>query len=318
MPELSIIVPVYKTEKYLPKCIDSILAQTFTDFELILIDDGSPDRCGEICDEYAAKDDRIIVIHQKNQGVSAARNAGLDIARGEYIGFVDSDDQIEEEFGLIMLQQAHEKHAEIVSCSMRVCDAECNPKRDILTEEFIYDSQHMTSELFNTPDKLGGSCCNKIFLHSAITGIRFPIRQVMCEDRAFLFRCYIRCKKIYKLPIPLYDVRENPNSTTRTDSFEVPLLIIEGSRSILNMVRKEAPEYEEMATKRYVDDCIRYLSSIKSTNINNDLQRISMLRKAKRTCLNCLIKSWFRRIMPTKKVYGYLLGLKNISVYGMR
>ncbi|MBQ1729958.1 MAG: glycosyltransferase, partial [Oscillospiraceae bacterium] len=75
MPKLSIIVPVYKTEKYLPKCIDSILSQTFTDFELILIDDGSPDRCGEICDEYAAKDDRIIVIHQENRGVSSARNA---------------------------------------------------------------------------------------------------------------------------------------------------------------------------------------------------------------------------------------------------
>ena len=92
MPELSIIVPVYKVEPYLPKCIDSILAQTFSDFELILIDDGSPDRCGEICDEYAARDDRVVVIHRENRGVSAARNAGLDAARGEYIGFVDSDD----------------------------------------------------------------------------------------------------------------------------------------------------------------------------------------------------------------------------------
>ena len=93
-PVLSIIVPVYNVEKYLARCIDSILAQTFTDFELILVDDGSTDNSGEICDEYAGKDPRIIVIHKENGGVSSARNHGLDIARGEYITFVDSDDQI--------------------------------------------------------------------------------------------------------------------------------------------------------------------------------------------------------------------------------
>ncbi|WP_321426545.1 glycosyltransferase [uncultured Bacteroides sp.] len=93
-PTLSIIVPVYKVEKYIHKCISSILNQTFTDFELILIDDGSPDNCGAICDDYAKEDIRVIVIHQKNQGLSAARNAGLDIAKGKYITFVDSDDSI--------------------------------------------------------------------------------------------------------------------------------------------------------------------------------------------------------------------------------
>lgn len=95
-PTLSIIVPVYKVEEYIHKCISSILSQTFTDFELILINDGSPDNCGVICDDYAKKDERIIVIHQKNQGLSAARNAGLDIAKGDYITFVDSDDSISE------------------------------------------------------------------------------------------------------------------------------------------------------------------------------------------------------------------------------
>ena len=93
-PLLSIIVPVYKVENYLQKCIDSILAQTFTDFELILVEDGSPDGCPALCDAAAAKDARIRVIHQKNGGLSAARNAGLDVARGEWIGFVDSDDYI--------------------------------------------------------------------------------------------------------------------------------------------------------------------------------------------------------------------------------
>ena len=92
---ISVIVPVYKVEKYLHRCIDSVLAQTFTDFELILVDDGSPDNCGKICDEYAEKDERIHVIHKENGGLSSARNAGLDIATGDYIVFIDSDDYVE-------------------------------------------------------------------------------------------------------------------------------------------------------------------------------------------------------------------------------
>jgi len=94
MPKISIIVPVYKVEKYLHRCLDSIIAQTFTDWECILIDDGSPDGSGKICDEYAEKDERFKVFHQENQGVSAARNKGLDEARGEYVNFIDSDDWI--------------------------------------------------------------------------------------------------------------------------------------------------------------------------------------------------------------------------------
>lgn len=95
MPQISVIVPVYDVEPYIHRCVDSILAQTYTDFELILVDDGSPDNCGTICDEYAAKDSRIHVIHQENGGLSAARNAGLNRASGAYIYFVDSDDYID-------------------------------------------------------------------------------------------------------------------------------------------------------------------------------------------------------------------------------
>ena len=99
MPKVSIIVPVYKAEKYLNRCVDSILAQTFTDFELLLIDDGSPDRSGEICDEYAKKDSRIRVIHKENGGVSSARQRGLDESIGEYTIHADPDDWVEEKNG---------------------------------------------------------------------------------------------------------------------------------------------------------------------------------------------------------------------------
>lgn len=95
-PKISVIVPVYNVEKYLRKCVDSILSQTFTDFELLLIDDGSKDHSGEICDEYALQDDRVKVFHKENGGVSSARNLGIDVAKGEWITFVDADDYIAE------------------------------------------------------------------------------------------------------------------------------------------------------------------------------------------------------------------------------
>lgn len=115
-PLLSIIVPVYKVENYLPKCIDSILAQTFTDFELILVDDGSPDNCPALCDATAEKDARVRVIHQKNGGLSAARNAGLDAARGAWIGFVDSDDYIAPEMYEVLYQAVQSTGADLALC----------------------------------------------------------------------------------------------------------------------------------------------------------------------------------------------------------
>ena len=115
MPKISVIVPVYKVEPYLHECVDSILAQTFTDFELILVDDGSSDNCGKICDEYAAKDSRIRVIHQENRGVSAARNAALDAAKGEFIAFIDSDDVVNVYY-LEVLLSGMDEDTDIVAC----------------------------------------------------------------------------------------------------------------------------------------------------------------------------------------------------------
>ena len=116
VPKISIIVPVYKVEQYLYRCLDSIVAQTFTDWECLLIDDGSPDDSGAICDEYAEKDSRFRVIHQKNSGVSAARNAGLAVARGEWIGFVDSDDWIEPDFCKTLLVAIEQTGKDCATC----------------------------------------------------------------------------------------------------------------------------------------------------------------------------------------------------------
>ncbi len=119
-PLISIIVPVYNTEKYLNRCVDSILAQTFTDFELILFDDGSTDQSGEICDEYAKKDSRITVLHERNHGVSYSRNIGLDNSRGAYIAFIDSDDYVSQNYLMILYNLLYKyPEANYASCSFK-------------------------------------------------------------------------------------------------------------------------------------------------------------------------------------------------------
>lgn len=123
-PTISIIVPVYKVEAYLHRCVDRLLAQTFTDFELVLVDDGSPDKCPVICDEYAARDNRVHVIHKANGGVSSARNTGLDAACGKYIMFCDGDDYVDSDWcqQLYSAISAHPTSC-IVSNYMRVCSS---------------------------------------------------------------------------------------------------------------------------------------------------------------------------------------------------
>ena len=123
-PEISIIVPVYKVEKYLNECIDSILAQTFTDFELILVDDGSPDNCPALCDAAAAKDSRIRVIHQQNKGLSGARNAGIEIARGNWLSFIDSDDSVDKTFCEKLYHAAKQAGAKLVVSDILYFDAD--------------------------------------------------------------------------------------------------------------------------------------------------------------------------------------------------
>ena len=137
-PQISVIVPVYKAERFLRRCIDSILAQTFTDFEIILVNDGSPDNSGAICDEYAQKDSRIKVIHKENGGVSTARNAGLDIAKGKWITFVDADDYIEQGFLNIPL----EANEDLLIQNYKVIGSEnkvIKYKKKIIQEEYIQD-----------------------------------------------------------------------------------------------------------------------------------------------------------------------------------
>lgn len=145
MAKISFILPIYGVEKYLNQCVDSILNQTFTDFEVILVDDGSPDRCGEICDQYAEKDDRVKVIHKANAGVSAARNTGIDAATGEWAYFVDSDDWLELDAAERLYQTAIKTGADCVMSDVLVCYPG-RPKRGYLFSQEFFTKERETIE----------------------------------------------------------------------------------------------------------------------------------------------------------------------------
>ena len=171
MPEISVIVPVYKVEKYIRKCVDSILAQTFTDFELWLVDDGSPDNCGAICDEYTQKDVRVKVIHKKNGGLSDARNAALDVMNGKYVFFVDSDDWISED-ALEIMHSALEKTGAKVATGNIVSVYEDGSEQTLYSpvqEETVLIGDEMLTTL------LRPNAWNRLYDAQLFRTLRYPI-----------------------------------------------------------------------------------------------------------------------------------------------
>lgn len=201
-PLLSIIVPVYKVENYLPKCIDSILAQTFTDFELILVDDGSPDNCPALCDAAAEKDARVRVIHQKNGGLSAARNAGLDAARGAWIGFVDSDDYIAPEMYEVLYQAVQSTGADLALCDYAEVDEAgkpCPPMHVSLSEGEL-TGQKLLKRASGLMVQLAW---NKLYRRAIFTQLRYPEGKLN-EDLFLIPEVCLQIQKAVVVPKALY------------------------------------------------------------------------------------------------------------------
>lgn len=185
MPFLTIIVPVYNKVKYIDSCIKSIIDQSFKDFELILINDGSTDKSGERCDHYANVDERILVLHQENQGVSVARNNGLKMAKGKYIGFIDSDDTVEKRMFEQLISNANKIDAEISICSLRIVEANADvteQKGKIST--VIFSKQETLKALLD--GRINWSANNKIYKSEIARRVLFEGR--MNEDLWYCFK----------------------------------------------------------------------------------------------------------------------------------
>ena len=206
-PAVSIIVPVYNAETALRRCIESILHQSCADFELLLVDDGSKDDSGAICDEYAAKDSRIRVFHKENGGVSAARNLALDVARGKYLQFLDSDDWVVPDATHLLLRAAEEHGADLViSDFYRVVGERVSVKGDIEEDRVLSREEYAEHMMANPADFYYGVLWNKLYRRDIVQDHRIRMDEEIswCED--FLFNLeYIRfARRFYALNVPLY------------------------------------------------------------------------------------------------------------------
>lgn len=226
---ISIIVPVYKVEKYLNSCINSILAQTYENIEIILVDDGSPDQCPQICNEYKKKDSRIKVIHQKNMGLSAARNTGIKNSNGEWICFIDSDDIIHKDYVKLLYETASNNDCQIALCNQQQFskDSEIN-----IFENLNSDHDVTILSKFEAVDKLFPGCgfiyhvaWNKIYKKEVFVNIEYPVGKIH-EDTLTTYKLYLNCEKIALISDKLIFYRQRNDSIMANCNRETSLAAI--------------------------------------------------------------------------------------------
>ena len=208
---ISVIVPVYNVEKYLSKCVESIINQTYKDLELILVDDGSLDNSGNICDNYAKNDNRIKVVHKENGGLSSARNAGLDIASGEYISFVDSDDWIDENAYEELVKKIVSANANIICFAGEKTDGTttCEKCFDCKGDGVILNGRDVAKEILL--DKLGSQVVKGLYCAKCWKDLRFPVGRLY-EDIPVTYKAFEKAERVAFVDKPFYKYRINPNS----------------------------------------------------------------------------------------------------------
>ncbi len=269
-PLISVIVPIYNVENYLERCLQSILSQTYRNLEIILVDDGSKDSCGEICDNFQKKDKRIKVIHKENGGLSDARNKGLDIATGEYISFIDSDDWIDLKTYEISIRKMQECNAQIVAFNVLwVYDGkEFTP--DLSAEYEIMDSeQAILTTVGNT--KVRTTAWNKLYKADLIGDFRF-IKGKLNEDEFFTFKILDRAEKIVYLHRECYYYFQRSNSIMGKYTLQ-RLDMVDGVRERMLLAERKYPNIYKETKLSFCEVCLyHYQMILKNKNIDKDKQ----------------------------------------------
>lgn len=274
-PETSIIVPVYGAEDYLNDCLDSILAQTYRDFELLLVDDGSPDRCGLICDDYAKRDARVRVFHTENAGSSAARNYGIDRARGRYLGFIDSDDVIDSDMYRVLVDNIKKEKADMSMCGL--ADVYGGKVVNPVTEPqyIVMDSKESIRTVFEA--KLTSvTPVNKLYRREIFEGIRYPVGEDSGEDASIIVDLLLRCKKTVLTTEQYYRYIHREGSITTRPFRASDQSVIRAYYKNYNLIKKNVPELLDVAQMRL---CWAHLFVLDKLLCSSNRQEFSDIEK---------------------------------------
>ncbi|NAS30168.1 glycosyltransferase [Flavobacteriaceae bacterium R38] len=301
-PKISVIIPVYKVEQYIHRCVNSIINQTYRNLEIILVNDGSPDNSGAICDELSNQDKRIIVIHKENEGSSSARNNGLEIANGDYISFIDSDDWIELNMYEVMINHMMNNHLELVECHMR---RKRNAQEKSFNDEIRIEDVNKALERINVPGFY--NVCNKLYDTNLIGNTRF-IHGKIHQDALFNSEIYKKIKKIGFINSYLYNYNEENESITRSNYNQNKI-------DAIDVMLKVKSNILSITSKKIIHDEIRInilrflLIHYQSLNDFPELDIDFSIRKK----IKKLIKEEFR--LKDKNLYATIAVLTNVKIY---
>lgn len=306
--KVSVIIPIYNVEQYLIRCVESVMSQSYSHLEIILVDDGSPDKCPEICDLLSREDARIKVIHKENGGLSSARNAGLDVATGDYIAFVDSDDYIDKSMIEIMIV-AVEKYGVPVACCGRVRVSNTNQNLMFnLPKEKVLTGEQAIKEVL-----LGGcveeAAWDKLYKADIFKNRRFPLGEIN-EDVVQTIEILGACKSIVHVGKPLYYYCENIGSITQNGYDRRKTSIIKHLDQIRKYLEKEYPKlnnYVSVLETRYCQSAL-YLLLDNRNVIKHYYQDYQMFYKRFR---NNFLKAFVRKhIKKSELIKGWLIFLE--------
>lgn len=300
---ISVIVPIYNCDMYIEKCIKSIINQTYKNLQIILIDDGSEDKSGNICDNYAKVDSRIEVYHTKNNGVSAARNYGLSKVKGEFVSFIDADDFLEREMYDKMIKK-FENGIDMVVCNFSTIEESVKKELNFIPN-IILDKKSCIKELLLNR-YLMGALWNKIIRYKNLEDIKFNEKISMGEDLLFQYNVIKRIKNAQFIADYLYNYRLSQNNVTNKSNYEKWIQFVNVTKLILDDIKNEYPELEKYAIIKYINSNMFVLSKI-SINTFQDKKNVIMIMKNIEENKKIYIKSKDVAIKTKIKLYISLI-----------
>lgn len=278
-PLISVIVPIYNVEKYLARCVDSIVNQTYKNLEIILVDDGSPDRCPQMCDDYAEKDSRIKVVHKKNGGLSDARNAGMAVATGEYISFIDSDDYVSDDFFECLLDVMNKENSDIAECSVVKFyeDNRFDEFSDDLSVK-TYDTQDAMSALI-AENPFHQHVWNKLYKTELVKDIPYAVGKLN-EDEFWTYRVFGRANKVARINKTMYYYFQRSSSIMGVGYNIRRLDALEGKANRQKYIENNFPDLSTQAKIDLYCSCMfAYQSVLKFMSGADKKKALELIRK---------------------------------------